>query len=433
MFPRAAEHPKPLTQPAIDQGEVGHIWPHALPGHRGILFSIVTEDGRWIAVLDRGSGQSRRLVKAGGEARYLPTGDLLDQESASLMATPFDLTRLTLAGASKPVLDIPIGSQLAGEDHSSFAASATGTLVHGAGEHATSMSTLVWVDRSGQVSALPLPPGRYAYPRISPDGTRIATNGDNAQIWICDIETGRRRRLTPGGINYAPVWSTDGTRVAFTTYRAGYANLFWKLVDSDDALRPLVVSREELNYAAWWSSADGTLIYNTLNPTSGGDVWTQSAGGLRTPLLTSRFNEGKARLSPDGRWLAYVSDESGKAEVYVRQFPGPGNTKPVSTDGGMEPVWSPTGRELFYRNGSAMMAVEIGPGSPFRPGPPRRLFQGPSAVGGDVAAMYDVSRNGQRFLMIRLVADTATTANLQVTVNWFEELKANVPAGGTGK
>jgi serine/threonine-protein kinase len=280
---------------------------------------------------------------------------------------------------------------------------------------------------------LPLPPGRYAYPRISPDGTRIATNGDNAQIWICDIETGRRRRLTPGGINYAPVWSTDGTRVAFTTYRAGYANLFWKLVDSDDALRPLVVSREELNYAAWWSSADGTLIYNTLNPTSGGDVWTQSAGGLRTPLLTSRFNEGKARLSPDGRWLAYVSDESGKAEVYVRQFPGPGDTKPVSTDGGMEPVWSPTGRELFYRNGSAMMAVEIGPGSPFRPGPPRRLFQGPSAVGGDVAAMYDVSRNGQRFLMIRLVADTATTANLQVTVNWFEELKANVPAGGTGK
>jgi eukaryotic-like serine/threonine-protein kinase len=369
------------------------------------------------------------LLKAGGEARYLPTGHLLYQESSNVLLVPFDLAHLKPIGEARSVLQGLPTFQYAGEDHASLAVSATGTLVHESGSAGGDVATLVWVNRSGQTSPLPMPPAGYFYPRVSPDGARVAVNADNAQIWICDLETGRRRRLTQGGISYAPVWTNDGKWIAFTTYRSGYVNIFWKPVDSDGQSEPLVVNRWGRKYPASRSPDGRVLIYNTLNPAGGGDIWSLPIGGAASPLRNTRFQERLARLSPDGRWLAYVSNESGRDEVYVRPFAGPGETRPVSTDGGDEPVWSNTGRELFYRNGNTMMTVEIAPGPEFRPGKPQRLFdldEGLYDAGGWVAATYDVSRDDQRFLMIKRVAQKPPATELKVIVNWLEEVKAKV-------
>jgi hypothetical protein len=422
--------PKSLTRPDIPKGELGHIWPHALPGGRGVVFSILTEDARWIAVLSSDTGRWQSLRKAGGEARYLPTGHLLFQESSSLLLVPFDLADLKLAGEATTVLQGLPTTQYAGEDRASIAVSLTGTLVRESGSPGSEDAQLVWVSRSGDSSPLPVKPAGYFYPRVSPDGARVAVNADNAQIWVCDVETGRTHRLTRGGINYAPVWSPpDGGRIAFAAYRSGAVNIFWKLADGDDEPQPLVVTREGRKYPASWSPDGTVLIYNTLDPAGSGDVWSIPLGGTASPKRNTRFLERLARLSPDGRWLAYVSDESGRDEVYVRPFAGPGETNPVSTEGGTEPVWSYEARQLFYVGANSLMAVEIGPGTEFRPRKTQRLFDlgdGQYETGGWIAANYDVRRDG-RFLMVKRVARQRPPTGLKVVVNWFEELKATVP------
>jgi len=322
--PAGGGMPRSLTRPDIGKGEIGHLWPHMLPRNRGALFSILTEETRQIAVLSMDTGQWQTILKAGGEAWYLPTGHLLYQDSTSLLRVPFDLANLKPIGKETPVLQGLHTGQAAGEDHANFAVSATGTLVHQSGNPGSDKATLVWVSRSGQEISLPMPPAVYWYPRISPDGARFAIDGDNAQIWICDVGTPRKKRLTQGGVNYTPVWSIDGKRIAYTAYRQGYANIFWKPIDSDDVSQALVVSREERKYPASWSLDGRILIYNTLNAASGGDIWAKPIEANPYPLLNSRFQEITARLSPDGRWLAYVSDESGRNEVYVRPSPARG-------------------------------------------------------------------------------------------------------------
>jgi Tol biopolymer transport system component len=239
-------------------------------------------------------------------------------------------------------------------------------------------------------------------------------------------------RLMQGGISYVPIWTPDGRRIAFGTYRAGFVNIFWKLAGSNDAPEALLINRDERKFPASWSSDGSKLIYNTLNPQTGGDIWCLPIGEKPQPLHRTRFQEGQARLSPDGRWLAYVSNESGQKEVYVRSFLGQEKVMPISTGGGSEPVWSHSGRELFYRNGNRMMAVDIIALSEFKPGKPRILFEGADAFDDNsliIGVGYDISVDDQRFLMIVSEGHGATTTQINVVVNWFEELKRLVPSG----
>jgi Tol biopolymer transport system component len=204
---------------------------------------------------------------------------------------------------------------------------------------------------------------------------------------------------------------------------------FWQLADGSGGLERLTSGayiRSPMSF-----SPDGQLLaFIEIDPTTGYDIWVLRLSDRKAqPFLRTQFNEGVPRFSPDGRWLAYISDESGRYEVYVQPYPGPGGKWPISTEGGTEPVWNPNGRELFYRSGDKMMAVDIATQPSFTAGKPRMLFEGTYEPTWATNPNYDVSADGQRFLMVKASEQEQASTQINVVQNWFEELKRQVPPG----
>ena len=284
-------------------------------------------------------------------------------------------------------------------------------------------STLVWVDRQGAVEPLALPLRRYFDPRLSPDGQRLAVQiGSliNSDIWIHHIPRGTLTRLTFEGNDVDPLWTPDGERVAFSSDRAGGpTNLFWKPADGSGPVEQLTESERYQRYPSSCSPDGQVLAFSEFHPSTDWDIWVLPLQGERKPrpFLQTQFRKGEAVFSPDGHWLAYISDESGRNEVYVRPYPGPGGKRQISTEGGDEPVWAKNRRELFYRNGDKMMAVDIVTEPQFSAAKPRLLFEGRYGS-------YDIAPDGQRFLM---ESEREEATQINVVLNWFEELKRLVP------
>jgi serine/threonine-protein kinase len=364
-----------------------------------------------------------------------------------MMAVPFDPQRLTATGAAVPVVEGVLQSPVSGAAQYSF--SATGSLVYVSGGVQGTQSTLVWVGRNGAEQPLPAPAHAYTSPRLSPDGRRVAVGitESESHIWLYDLSQETLTRLTfEGNLNNRPVWTPDGKRIAFESNKEGPLNLFWQLADGSGGLERLTTSADTQTPNSW--SPDGQLLaFLEVTPTTGLDIWvlrmgdpsagsgqvpSTSSGQVRKtqPFLRTPFNEGAPRFSPDGRWLAYISDESGHIEIYVQPYPGPGGKWQISTEGGTEPVWNPNGRELFYRSGDKMMAVDIATQPSFAAGKPRVLSEGRYQASPLTASNYDVSSDGQRFLMVkRSESAGAAPTQINVVLNWFEELKQKVPAG----
>jgi serine/threonine-protein kinase len=260
--------------------------------------------------------------------------------------------------------------------------------------------------------------------------------GIGADVWIYDIARDTLTRLTFEGNNAttAAIWTPDGKRIVFPSDRAGPTNVFWKPADGSGPEERLTTS-QNTNRPSSFPSDGRTLIYSELSPNTGQDIWVLPLDGDRKTraFLQTPFQESSGQLSLDGRWLAYASDESGRLEVYVRPFPGPGGKWQISTEGGSEITWSPRGNELFYRTGPGkekMMVVEYQTQPTFSAGRPRLLFEGnftanpPTASG----ALYSVSPDGQRFLMTKAPDQPqAALTQIHVVLNWFEELKRRVP------
>ena len=227
-----------------------------------------------------------------------------------------------------------------------------------------------------------------------------------------------------------PRWLPDGKRGAFGSSRAGGAeNLFWKPADGSGPVEQLTES-ELTQYPSSWSPDGQVLAFDELHSTTAMDIWVLPLQGERKPrpFLQTQFDEGAAVFSPDGHWLAYTSNESSRYEVYVRPFPGPGGKRQISTEGGNEPVWAKNGRELFYREGNKMMAVEITTQPTFRAGTPTLLFEGQYwHQEGMLRADYDITSDGQRFLMVKEGEQEERPRQINVVLNWFEELKRRVP------
>jgi Tol biopolymer transport system component len=356
------------------------------------------------------------------------------------MALPFDPRRLTATGSAVPVVEGVLQSTFSGASQYSF--SATGSLVYIAGGIQAAQRRLVWVSRNGAEQPLVAAPARsYGFPRLSPDGRRVAVNisEQEVQVWLYDLSRETLTRFTfEGNSNSNAIWTPDGKRIAFNSNKEGEPNLFWQLADGSGGLERLTTSGSNQIPMSW--SPDGQLLaFFEVNPTTQRDIWvlrmsdpSAGSGQVRKaqPFLQTRFDESVPRFSPDGRWLAYISNESGHFEIYVQPYPGPGGKWQISTEGGTEPVWNPNGRELFYRSGDKMMAVDIVTQAGFAAGKPRILFEGKYEPSPLTNPNYDVSPDGQRFLMLR-PSETEQTAPTQINVvlNWFEELKQKVPTG----
>jgi Tol biopolymer transport system component/predicted Ser/Thr protein kinase len=441
QVPDAGGTPQPLTR--AEKGGFTHRWPEFLPGGKAVLFAAGNNGAFFsnalVAVQSVGTGEQRNLIQGATDPHYAPSGYLVYAQSGSLMAIPFDPQRLTATGEAVPVVEGVLQSLSTGA--AQYSISATGSLVYIQGRIQSGQRNLVWVSRNGEEQPLATPAHAYQFPRLSPDGRRVAVNivDQETQIWLYDLSRETLSRLTfEGSVNQNSIWTPDGKRIAFLSNKEGALNLFWQLADGGGGLERLTTSDYTQAPSSW--SPDGQLLaFHEVNPTTGRDIWvlrtgdpSAGSGQVRKaePFLRTRFDEASPRFSPDGRWMTYVSDESGRYEIYVQPYPGPGGKWQVSTEGGTEPVWNPNGRELFYRSGDKMMAVDIATQSGFTAGTPRMLFEGRYEPTPVPLPNYDVSRDGQRFLMLKpSEQEQAAPTQINVVLNWFEELKRRVPAG----
>jgi serine/threonine-protein kinase len=424
---------QPLTR--LAKGDGSHRWPDFLPGGKAVLFGAGTAGALFVSaqvgVQSITTGERKDLIQGGMYPRYAPTGHLVYAQSGVLMAVPFDPQRQTVTGTGSPVAEGVMQSPTNG--HAQYSFSATGALVYVPGGVQAAQLRMVWVSRNGTEQPLAAPANSYLNPRVSPDGRHVAVGitSQESQIWQYDISRETLTRFTfEGTVNGYPAWTPDGNRMAFISNKEGPLNIFWQLADGSGGLERLTTSDDVQTPNSW--SPDGKLLaFNELTPSTGIVVSVLRLSDRKAqPILQTQFNESAPRFSPDGRWLAYISDESGRYEIYVQPYPGPGGKWQISTDGGTEPVWNPNGRELFYRSGDKMMAVDIATQPSFSVGKPRMLFEGQYQPTPVTFPNYDVSPDGQRFLMLKPSEQSqAAPTQINVVLNWFEELKRRVPAG----
>jgi len=459
----AGGEPKVLTKPGEQRGEADHFWPEILPGGNAVLFTIVMAGGSpfntlrsienaQIAVLNLRTGEQKVLIQGGSYPRYAATGHIVYGVGGSLRAVAFDLANLEVRGDPFPVVE---GVDTTATGGASFGVTQTGSLVYltgGAQANSELQRTLVWVDRNGHEEAIPAPPRAYLYPRISPDETRVALDvrDQDNDIWVWDFARTTLMRLTVDPeLDAFPTWTPDSKRIAFSANRAGRGTLSLQAADGTGPIERLaeastVRPTDSTSQTPGSFSPDGSrLVFREIAPKTGYDISLLSLETPRriTPLVQTTFTEYNPELSHDGRWLAYESNESGQFEVYVQPFPNVGAGRwQVSTGGGRQPLWARNGRELFYASlGSPgrIMAVPIEPGLTFSAGNPKMIFDGvfvgtPGALGSINLSgrTYDVSADGQRFLMIKVKGSTPTDtapAQIVVVLHWDAELKRLVP------
>ncbi len=409
-----------LTTPDRQRGPTDHLWPEILPDGDAVVFTISAnpiEDSE-IAIYDLATEVWRSLGLRGTHAKYAASGHLVYALDGDLRAVGFDPDRRELIGEPfRVVEDVPTKSNGA----ANFGISRNGSLLYASG---SIERTLGWVDRNtGQMTSLIDTGAIWGVPRLSPDGRSIALvkSGDSDEIWIRDLQTDREIRLTePGTSNRWPVWSPDGTRVAFGSPRNGTFDIFVRPVNLSEGTVPLLEDASSVVPGAWFEE---TLLYNLINPETRRDVWRWT-DGQTAPVVDGSGEDYAARFSPKGQWLAYVSNRDGEHRVYVERYPESTGVIPISTGRGTEPVWSRDGSELFYRDGTQMFAVSMA--DPENPGTPRPLFPDPydpePILGGH--ANYDVSLDGQQFLMVQT---NDSDSGLTLILNWFETLKERVP------
>ena len=424
-----------LTALDHDRKEKGHRFPEALPGVRALLFTIVTtemesQDEGSIAVLDLDTGEHRIVLEGGRSARYSPTGHLVYAHAGSLFAVPFDVGTLKVNGAPTAVVEGVSMSALAG--NAEFGLSRDGALLYAPGGMEGAARQIVSVDRRGQTEPLVETTRAYADLRFSPDGRFLAVSiiGANDSIWVHDMARGILTRLAHGSDNNAPIWTPGGERLTFSSNRNGpFVNLFWQLADGSAPPEPLATS-ETVQLPGSWTPDGKALVFST-----GSDIWWLTLDGDRKPrpLLEADHQLSYPRLSPDGRWLAYVSDETGREEVYLQAFPELGRRHQVSSQGGFDPVWNSNGRELFFRWADAIHLVDVRPRGALELGTPRLLFKAPSALSTlqirYQRRSYDVTPDGQRFAMVVSNESEIARTELVYVQNWAEELKRLVPTG----
>ncbi len=421
--------PRAVTTLDSAKGETAHHWPGMLPDGKTVLYGAGPAGSGWddteIVAQSLQTGQRRTLHRGGAFPRYVPTGHLVYANAGNLFAAPFDVKRLTLAGDPVSIVD---GVLVNGNLGAQFSFSGTGSLVYVPSSTEGPDHKLVWVDRKGASQPLAAPARSYAQPRLSPDGRQIVVQieGAKSDLWVYHLTRDTLRRLTFDGNSTNPVWTPDGKTIAFSPQSNG-RGVFVIPVDGSAVQEQLTTDGEGQVPQSW--SPDGTLLaFHGMSRATARDIWVLSLTGERKPrlLLGAPYNERVPMISADGKWLAYLSDESGREEVYVQSFPGPGGRWQISTEGASEPMWARRGGELFYRNGAKLMSVDIATTPVFTAGRPKLLFE-QRYVNNIGRANYDVSPDNERFLMVEAVGQQLPSTRLNVVLEWFAELKRLAP------
>jgi serine/threonine-protein kinase len=435
--PAVGGQPKEIVKIDFDKGERQHRYPCALPGGKAMMFTtatadIATFDEAQIVVFLPETGRKKVVVEGGTHPRYSPSGHLLYAHDSKIFAIRFDARRLETIGQPFPALEGVLMSRNTGA--ANYDVSASGDLVYIPGICDGGARTLVWVDRNGKAEPVPLAAKSYLHPRLSPDGRRLAIEieGPSHDLYVYDFDRGVLANITTDGVSHWPVWSPDGTQLA---YRSGPMTRFklWR-VSADRSRPPEQVPATGVSQSAESWSPDGHAIAYTavaLGVPPGIMVTRLDGSQQAEPFAIGKAPQGSAKFSSDGRWLAYCSNESGKPQVYVQAFPPPGPKIQVSTEGGTDPVWKRTGGELYYRNGDSMMALNVSTAPTFSAGRPQQLWQGHYSPGmssscgapGATSSNYDVTADGKRFLMIKDDdQDRATSKQIVVVLGWADEL-----------
>jgi eukaryotic-like serine/threonine-protein kinase len=428
-----------VTEPA--PGEISHRWPQILPGGKAILFSAYRSmtglDGATIEALSLRDGRRKTLVRGGSWGRYLASGHLVYLSDGTLFAVPFDPDRLEVHGTPVPVLQEVAYNAALGSAQVDF--SQTGTLVYRNGKAGGGLVTVQWLDDSGNTRPLLPVPGNYLSPTLSPDGSRLAliSSGD---IWVYELGRGSMTRLTYGGGYGNPLWTADGRYIVFRAARG----MLW--VRADGTARPQVLTQSDNQQTPWSFTRDGKrLAYGELTPAAvhNADIWTMPVetgnSGLRAGrpevFLQTRFNERHPMFSPDGRWIAYQSDESGRQEVYVQAFPDRHGKRQISGDRGTYPAWSPNGHELFFWRGNQgkgqdpqLMVTEYKVRGDSLIADQPRLWSEKRLIGFPTTRTYDPAPDGKQVVAL-MPADTPEELHDRVIflLNFFDELRRRVP------
>jgi Tol biopolymer transport system component len=396
-----------------------HQVPHALPGGRGVLFAVSQPaTASFVELIDLSTGTRKRLLEGNGP-HYLAGGRIAFTRAGRVHTAPFDPTRLEVTGPAVPASDDIVVTEV--QNRGALAIAESGTIVY---VPATSPAgRLVLVDRKGGMRSAGEGFDDFRHPRISPDGSRfvtfVLTESRSTELWVYDLVRRTRSRLDTDGSVSRPIWSSDGKTLIFQSKGdiysmpsdgSGPAVVLQPRVEGADAVYPLSLSR------------DGrTLVFSRAAPQTNRDVWVRPEDGTPTPFLATNRDERSAMLSPDGRWMVYGVLEAGREEeVYAQRYPGPGERVAISVGGGREPVWSPSGDEIFYRStdGQRLIAVSVRTGPTLTTGRPQTLFEGQFALG-SFWSNYDVSSKTNEFLMVAV--DGPTRPQLTVALNWLRE------------
>ena len=440
QVPSSGGMPEILTRPDPKREEYGHRLPSWLPDGKSALFTVVKhglDRKSSIALLRLETRQWSVLLQNAADARYIPTGHLVFLQQGTLMSVGFDPASQVVMGQPIALVDNVIqalclgsrGHTCAGQ----FGISDNGSLLYAAGGIVPDEeNSLEWVDQNGTAQPVTGLKTSYFAPRLSPDGSRIVyqTLGRECQVIVYDMETGIHSPMTLDGFAGFPIWSPDGKRLLFSWMRALVPNLFWQPSDGSSPMERLSTGEYSQDAGSWLPNRN-VVAFVEFRTDSFFDIALLDLGtGQVTPFLNSTCYEAYPEFSPDGRWIAYASDESGRNEVYVRAFPGPGIKRLISSDGGSQPIWAKDGKMLFYRCGDQVWAVEIREGGGFSPGKPRLLFEKPGYGWGAPIRTYDLSPDGKRFLMVKEEQrKPAPVTELMFVENWFEELKRLASAG----
>ena len=412
-----------------------HRWPSVLPDGKTVLVTVGSvehpddyDDAR-IESVRLGTGERRVVIEGGRMARYVATGHLLYLRGKVLYAVPFDLARGQASSSAVPVIDGVSGDVITGA--ANYSLSRSGAIAFVPGDPSGGVRKLAWVDLKGAPTPIEAAPALYTDPHVSPDGRRVALSlvaGSHRDLYVVDTARSTSSRVTSEGENRTPLWSPDNRLVYIAYDRLRNVSIVMRRLADGSGSAESIAEVPGQAYAEDLTRDGGTLLLSANTSTARGvfEIFRLPlTKGSKPELIASAPDQDayQPAISPDGRWLAYASYESTRAEVYVQSYPSGGNRMKISTAGGLEPRWAANGKALFYTQANSLMMVPIEPGAAFLPGKPRMLFGGLTPPATDSGQTYSVDPKGERFLMLRPAREDAGPPEVRVILNWFSTLQ----------